>query len=175
MDCDSFCIPSEGSQCISSISTACDIHHSLSTSPGHNGYHYICTCCHCPNIKRNVVYFNISKYDRTNEIAQKALSSQFTDGKMSEVICKPCHNSLHDECPTMPAHVSLLQHGLDIQCSSIRCMYIMWQQYTAFANNILTSLITIMMHMLYKMFQKMQIQMTGYVKNVMPNVFDIPL
>ena len=73
MDCHSSCILSEGSQCISSISTGCDIHHSLSTLTGHDGYHYICTCCHHPNIKRNVVYFNISKYDMTNEIVQKAL------------------------------------------------------------------------------------------------------
>ena len=33
--------------------------------------------------KRNV-YFNISKYAMTNEIVQKALSSQFTDGKMQK-------------------------------------------------------------------------------------------
>ena len=81
MDCHSSCILSEGSQCISSISTGCDIHHSLSKLTGHDGYHYICTCCHRPNIKRNVVYFNISKYDITNEIVQKALSNWFTDKK----------------------------------------------------------------------------------------------
>ena len=122
MDCHSSCILSEGSQCISSISTGCHIHHSVSKLTGHDGYHYICTCCHRPNIKRNVVYFNISKYDITNEIVQKALSNQFTDRKMREVICKPCHKSLHSECPAMPACVSLLQHGLDIQCSSVRHM-----------------------------------------------------
>ena len=65
MDCYSSCIPSEGSQCISSISTGCDIHHSLSTLTGHDGYDYISTWCHCLNIKRNVVYLNISKYDMT--------------------------------------------------------------------------------------------------------------
>ena len=42
--------------------------------------------------------------------------------KMHEVICKPCHKSLCSECPAMPACVSLLQHGLDIQCSSVRHM-----------------------------------------------------
>ena len=33
-----------------------------------------------------------------------------------------CHKLLHNECPTMPACVSLLQHGLDLQCSSVRNM-----------------------------------------------------
>ena len=58
----------------------------------------------------------------SNEIVQKALSNWFTDRKMHEVICKPCHKSLHSEFPAMPACVSLLQHGLDIQCSSVRHM-----------------------------------------------------
>ena len=42
--------------------------------------------------------------------------------KMCEVICKPSHKSLCNDCPTMPGCVSSLQHGLAIQCSSVRCM-----------------------------------------------------
>ena len=167
MDCDSSCFPSEDSQCISSISAGCDIHHSLSTLTGHDGYHYICTCCHCPYIKRNVLYFNTSKYDMTNEIVQKALPSQFTDRKMCEVICKPCHKSMHDECPIMPACVhycnmvwiySVAQLGTCVHVCQVALLHLICKQFH------LTSLITIMMHMSYEMFHVMQIQMKGYVK-----------
>ena len=66
--------------------------------------HYICTCCHKPDLPRSqCIIFKASRYNSDNSVISNALSNCFVASTAKEFICKKCDKSLlAEKCLLMP-------------------------------------------------------------------------
>ena len=66
---------------------------------------YICTCCHRLHFKRSLKLLDMSKFDETNEIVARCLSSNLKrySPDQNVYICHTCKNDLSKTKPIMPA------------------------------------------------------------------------